>query len=170
MLPTMTDPKLPYSRALASWYHEGLMSALADDVVIRVAVHDAPMEGKPVAAFLFGVLREELGDVAVTEEILEGDKAVVLFETSIHDQKAQGLNVLHFDDSGTIRDLTVFFRRLLHLPSSARSSARAWRPNSDRRLSSCLFQREPSAWPAQCLTGLALVCATASRGSDRDGG
>lgn len=74
------------------------MSALADDVVIRVAVHDAPMEGKQVADFLFGVLSEELGDVSVTEEIIEGDKAVVLFETSIQDQKAQGLNVLQFDD------------------------------------------------------------------------
>ena len=91
------------------------MAALAGEVVIRVAVHDAPMEGKRVADFLFGVLSEELGDVAVTEEILEGDKAVVLFETSIQDQKAQGLNVLHFDDSGRIHDLTVFFRPLASL-------------------------------------------------------
>ncbi len=91
------------------------MAALADEVVIRVAVHDAPLEGKQVADFLFGVLSQELGDVAVTEEIIEGDKAVVLFETSIQDQQAQGLNVLHFDDSGTIRDLTVFFRPLASL-------------------------------------------------------
>ncbi len=91
------------------------MATLADEVVIRVAVHDAPMEGKQVADFLFGVLSEELGDVAVTEEILEGDKAVVLFETSIQDLEAQGLNVLHFDDSGRIRDLTVFFRPLASL-------------------------------------------------------
>ncbi|MDQ4072224.1 MAG: hypothetical protein M3088_05040 [Actinomycetota bacterium] len=111
----MTDLRLPYSRALASWDHDGLMSALADEVVIRVAVHDAPMEGKQVADFLFGVLSEELGAVTVTEEIVEASKAVVLFETSIQDQKAQGLNVLHFDDSGTIADLTVFFRPLASL-------------------------------------------------------
>lgn len=111
----MTEPRLAYSRALASWDHEGLMSALADEVVIRVAVHDAPMEGKQVADFLFGVLREELGDIALTEEIIEGDKAVVLFETSIQEQKAQGLNVLHLDDSNSVRDLTVFFRPLASL-------------------------------------------------------
>ena len=111
----MGDLRLPYSRALGSWNHEGLMSALADDVVIRVAVHDAPMEGKQVADFLFGVLSDELSDVAVTEEIVEGDKAVVLFETSIQDQNAQGLNVLHFDNSGRIGDLTVFFRPLASL-------------------------------------------------------
>ena len=111
----MVDLRLPYSRALASWDHDGLMSALADDVVIRVAVHDAPMESKQVADFLFGVLAEELGEMAVTEEILEEDKAVVLFETSIQGQRAQGLNVLHFDEAGTIRDLTVFFRPLASL-------------------------------------------------------
>ncbi len=86
------------------------MATLADEVVIRVAVHDAPMEGKQVADFLFGVLSEELGQVVVTDEILEGGRAVVLFDTSIQDHKAQGLNVLHFDDSGRIHDLTVFFR------------------------------------------------------------
>ena len=115
MLLQMNDARLPYSRALASWDHEGLVSALADEVVIRVAVHDAPMEGKQVADFLFGVLSEELGDVTVTEEILEGDKAVVLFETSIQDQRAQCLNVLHFDDSEKVCDLTVFFRPLASL-------------------------------------------------------
>ena len=91
------------------------MSALADEVVIRMAVHNAPMQGKPVADFLFGVLSEELGEVTVTEEIIEGNRAVVLFETSIQDQKAQGLNVLHFDDNRTIADLTVFFRPLASL-------------------------------------------------------
>ncbi|HEV2773465.1 MAG TPA: hypothetical protein VGV57_11695 [Thermoleophilaceae bacterium] len=30
-------------------------------------------------------------------------------------QKAQGLNVLHFNEAGTIRDLTVFFRPLASL-------------------------------------------------------
>jgi hypothetical protein len=115
MLPAMADLRLPYSRALASWDHDGLMAALADDVVIRVAVHDAPMESKQVADFLFGVLAEELAPIDVTEEILEGDTGVVLFETSIQGQKAQGLNVVHFDESGTVRDLTVFFRPLASL-------------------------------------------------------
>ena len=89
-----------------------MLSSLADDVVIRVAVHDAPMESKQVADFLFGVLAEELGQVTVTDEILEGDRAVVLFETSIQGQSAQGLNVLRFDEAGLISDLTVFFRPL----------------------------------------------------------
>ena len=111
----MAEGRLPYSRALASWDHEALVAALADDIVIRVAVHDQPMQGKDVADFLFGVLAEELGAMALTDEIIEGDKAVVLFETSIGEMKAQGLNVLQLDQSGTVRDLTVFFRPLASL-------------------------------------------------------
>ena len=38
-----------------------MMAALADDVVISVAVHDAPMESKQVADFLFGVLATSWG-------------------------------------------------------------------------------------------------------------
>jgi hypothetical protein len=108
----MADLRLPYSQALAAWDHDGVLSSLSDDVVIRVAVHDAPMESKQVADFLFSVLAEELGQVTVTDEILEGERAVVLFETSIQGQGAQGLNVLRFDESGLISDLTVFFRPL----------------------------------------------------------
>ncbi|MDQ3893835.1 MAG: hypothetical protein M3292_04095 [Actinomycetota bacterium] len=107
--------RLSYTDALEAWDTSGILDAFADDVVIHVAVHDAPMRGKDVADFLFGVLREELGEMNVTDEILEDDKAVVLFETSIDDTSAQGLNVIRLDRSGAIRELTVFFRPLAAL-------------------------------------------------------
>ncbi len=37
------------------------------------------------------------------------------FETSIQDLAAQGLNVIRMDESGRIRELTVFFRPLATL-------------------------------------------------------
>jgi ketosteroid isomerase-like protein len=111
----MTEARLPYSRALAAFDHEALMATLADDVVIRVAVHDEPLQGKDVADFLFGVLREELDELRITDEIVEGDKAVVLFETSIREMSAQGLNVVEHGDDGRVHGLTVFFRPLAAL-------------------------------------------------------
>ena len=111
----MSVDRLPYSRALSTWNHDGIMSSLADDVVIRVAVHDQAMQGKPTADFLFGVLREELDHLRLTDEIVEDDKAVVLFEASLRGQPAQGLNVLEMDKFGLVRDLTVFFRPLSSL-------------------------------------------------------
>jgi hypothetical protein len=69
------------------------------------------MHGRETAQFLFGVLSEELGSMHVTSEILEGDRAVVLFETELRGTPAQGLNVIE-SSAGQIYDLTVFFRPL----------------------------------------------------------
>ena len=107
--------RLRYTNALASWDHDELMGSMADDVVIRVAVHDQVMQGRQTADFLFGVLREELDQLLITDEIAEDDKGVVLFDTSLRGQPAQGLNVLHLDEAGLVRDLTVFFRPLRSL-------------------------------------------------------
>jgi hypothetical protein len=86
--------RLRYSDALEGWDKAGILAALAEDVVIHVAVHDALMQGKEIADFLFGVLAEELGEMRISDEIVEGGKAVVLFETTIEGLSAQGLNVI----------------------------------------------------------------------------
>ena len=111
----MAARRLSYTGALEAWDKDAILDALSDDVVVHVAVHDAPMQGKDVADFLFGVLREELQEPRVTDEIVEDSKAVVLFETSIEGMAAQGLNVLQLDESGAIGELTVFFRPLAAL-------------------------------------------------------
>ena len=81
-------------------------------MVIRVAVHDEPMHGREVAQFLFGVLARELSPPRLTDEIVEGDRAVGLFETAVRERPAQGLNVVALDGSGRVGELTVFFRPL----------------------------------------------------------
>ena len=120
----MSAWRLDYTAALERWDTEGIVGALADDVVIRVAVHDAPMQGKDTARFLFGVLSQELGPLRPSGEIIEGRRAVVLFETAIGDRGAQGLNVLELDGAGSIRDLTVFFRPLESLAAIAEAVGR----------------------------------------------
>ncbi len=108
----MAGLRLDYSRALAEFDPERIVDSLAEDVVIAVAVHDAPMAGKDVARFLFGVLSEELKDFRVTDELIEADSAVVLFGAKIRGRAAQGLNVVRLDADGQVRELTVFFRPL----------------------------------------------------------
>ena len=107
--------RLAYSDALERWDTDAITAALRDDVVIYVAVHDEPMRGKDVARFLFGVLRDELSEIKLTDEIIEHDRAVVLFETGIQGLAAQGLNVIRLDEDNQIRELTVFFRPLATL-------------------------------------------------------
>lgn len=104
-----------YSRALQAFDAAAIVRSLSDDVTIRVAVHDEPLRGKDTAAFLFGVLTEELTSFGLVDELVEGNKSVVVFETSLREQPAQGLNVISHRPDGLVGELVVFFRPLAAL-------------------------------------------------------
>jgi hypothetical protein len=104
-----------YSQALAAFEPEAIVTALSDDVTILVAVHDQPLQGKDTAAFLFGVLTQELTPFRLVQEIVEAQQSVVLFETTLRGQRADGLNVVAVGPDGLVSELTVFFRPLAAL-------------------------------------------------------
>jgi hypothetical protein len=108
-------PRTPYSSALAAFDHAAILGSLSEDVTIHVAVHDEPLRGKETADFLFGVLIDELSPFQLVEEIVEGDKSVVLFDTALRGEAAHGLNIAHHTASGLVDELTVFFRPLAAL-------------------------------------------------------
>lgn len=111
----MIAGRTAYSQALAAFDAAAIVASLSDDVTIRVAVHDEPLRGKDTAAFLFGVLTQELAPFRLAGEIVEGDKSVVWFETSLRGQRAYGLNVVACQADGLVGELTVFFRPLAAL-------------------------------------------------------
>jgi hypothetical protein len=111
----MPDGRTTYSRALVAFDQGAILASLSDDVTIRVAVHDEPLRGKETADFLFGVLTQELTPFELVGEIVEADKSVVLFETSLRGERAYGLNMVEYQPDGLVRDLTVFFRPLAAL-------------------------------------------------------
>jgi hypothetical protein len=61
-----------YSQALATFDPEAIVASLSDEITIRVAVHDQPLQGNDTAAFLFGVLTQELTPFRLVEEIVGG--------------------------------------------------------------------------------------------------
>ncbi|MEY9964828.1 hypothetical protein ABIA33_002870 [Streptacidiphilus sp. MAP12-16] len=111
----MARGRSAYSQALSTFDQAAILASLSDDVTIRVAVHDEPLSGKDTADFLFGVLTEELAPFELVEEIIEGDKSVILFETSLRGVPAHGLNVVAYRPDGLVGELTVFFRPLAAL-------------------------------------------------------
>jgi hypothetical protein len=108
----MVSGRTSYSQALAAFDPAAIVASLSDEVTIWVAVHDEPLRGKDTARFLFGVLTQELTPFELTEEIVEGGKSVVLFETSLRGQRAHGLNVVTYQPGGLVTELVVFFRPL----------------------------------------------------------
>jgi hypothetical protein len=111
----MITGRTTYSQALAAFEPASILACLSDEVTIRVAVHDEPIRGKDTAAFLFGVLTQELTPFKLVEEIVEEEKSVVLFETSLRGEPAHGLNVVEYRPDGLVGELTVFFRPLAAL-------------------------------------------------------
>jgi hypothetical protein len=93
-LAKVTAGRTAYSQALGSFDQASILVTLSEKVTIRVAVHDEPLRGKDTAAFLFGVLTQELAPFQLTREIVEHNTSVVLFETSLRGRKAHGLNVV----------------------------------------------------------------------------
>ena len=89
-----------YSQALAAFDQAAIVATFSEDVTIRVAVHDQPLRGKDTAGFLFAVLTQELTPFRLVEEIVEGNRSVVLFETSLRGAPAQGLNVVEYESDG----------------------------------------------------------------------
>lgn len=104
-----------YSQALGAFDPEAIVATLGDEVTILVAVHDQPLRGKDTAAFLFGVLTQELTPFRLVGEIVEADQSVVLFETTLRGHRADGLNVVGVGPDGLVSELTVFFRPLAAL-------------------------------------------------------
>ena len=80
------------------------MNGLAPDAHLGRTIQD-----------VLGALGEELAGVTIDREIVEGDQAVVLFETRLDGVAAQGLNHLELTADGRVRALTVFFRPLASL-------------------------------------------------------
>jgi hypothetical protein len=106
------QPSLPYSRTLEASDSKGLLALLARDVVIRLAVHDHPMEGKGVARVLLPVFLEDFERIRVTDEIVDGRRAAVIFSATVDGRSIEVLTLLRHDDAGLIDEVRLFLRPL----------------------------------------------------------
>ncbi len=110
------------AQALASADAHAAVQTMAQDVTLRVAVHDAPFEGRAAAdQILTAVLDGALHDIEAVETIEGSDAAVWLFTAGVagYPDRADGLLVSRLDGSGLISDLTVFLRPLAALAALA---------------------------------------------------
>lgn len=110
------------AQALASADAAAVVETMAQDVTLRVAVHDAPFQGRAAATqILTAVLDGALHDIEVVETIEGRGPAVLMFTTGVAGNagRAHGLLVIRPDGSGRISDLTVYLRPLAALMALA---------------------------------------------------
>lgn len=106
-----------WERYLAGDLPEGLESLLADDVVFYSPIVYTPQRGKAVTLLYLQAAAQALpgaGDQAFryTKKVLDGQVAVLEFETSIDGKYVNGVDIIRCDDAGLIVEFRVLIRPL----------------------------------------------------------
>jgi hypothetical protein len=101
----------PLRAAFEARDHDALMKAIAPDFVLNSPILEVPFAGIDEASDLFAVMLEELWPLTYLDEI-PGDPHVLHFTGEIRGKRLEGVDLLHFDDEGRVKEMTVFFRPL----------------------------------------------------------
>ena len=115
------------AQALTAEDAAAVVATMAEDVTLRVAVHDEPFEGVSAATQILGaVLDGVLRHIEVVDTIGGSDAAALMFTAQVanHPGRADGLLVVRPDEGGRIADLTVFLRPLAALQAFAEEMGR----------------------------------------------
>ncbi|MEV6131119.1 nuclear transport factor 2 family protein [Streptomyces violaceusniger] len=91
-----------------------------EDIRLYSPVKFTPFEGKPLVLGLFGVLLRTfedfryVGDYTGTAQTstdgTSAASAVLVFRARVADKEIHGIDLLHFDDDGRIKEFTVMVR------------------------------------------------------------
>ncbi len=89
-----------------------LAAQLADDAVFHSPVVHSPQDGKAKVMLYLLSAAKVLGNDSFTyiREIVEGNDALLEFTSEIDGIKINGIDLIHFDDDGKIKDFKVMVR------------------------------------------------------------
>jgi hypothetical protein len=71
-----------------------------------------PYEGRDAMRAVLGAVVQIFEDFRYTDQVEDGDTAILIFEARVGDRQLNGVDILRFDDDGKIRELTVMIRPL----------------------------------------------------------
>jgi hypothetical protein len=90
---------------------DNIVDSFAENAVLHSPVSFKPVEGRAAIQSLLTVLLEVFDDFQYTDQ-LESDEGTrgLIFRARVGDRELEGLDLLRFDDSDLIRDITVMIR------------------------------------------------------------
>jgi hypothetical protein len=89
-----------------------MVDTLAPDVVFRSPVISSPFRGPEEVRELFQIVLEDFQDVEFTDELVGDGTRALFFSARVRGRPLQGVQVLHLDEQGKIRELRVIARPL----------------------------------------------------------
>jgi hypothetical protein len=106
----MSNP-ITFRKAVEAGDLDEMMAQFAEDAVLHSPVTFKPFEGKAAIRQLLTILFETFQDFRYTDELeAEDGTRALIFRSRVGDRDLQGLDLIRFDESGLIRDLTVMIR------------------------------------------------------------
>jgi hypothetical protein len=117
-LPDPTSPtgreatsRSAFRRAVEAHDLERMMALFAEDAVLHSPITFQPFEGRAAVRQLLGIVLEVFQGFRYTDELAAADGTLALvFRARVRDRECEGIDLVRFDASGAIRDLTVFVR------------------------------------------------------------
>ena len=94
---------------------DAMIGTLAPDVVFRSPLISETFEGRDQVADLFRALADAFlfeGNTRYTDQLVDGDTAMLVFWVNVNGQPVQGVDLLKHDGEGKIKEMTVFLRPL----------------------------------------------------------
>ncbi|MGD8510655.1 MAG: nuclear transport factor 2 family protein, partial [Gammaproteobacteria bacterium] len=89
----------------------GMIDLFRADAVLYSPVSFQPFRGKKAIGGLLFVLMEVFEDFRYTDELdAEDGTQALVFQAGVGGRELQGVDLLRFDDTGRIRELTVLVR------------------------------------------------------------
>ncbi|MET8684771.1 nuclear transport factor 2 family protein [Streptomyces sp. NPDC004732] len=99
---------------------DALEELFTPDVRFYSPVKFTPFEGRPMVLGLFGVLLRTFedfryvgayaGEAQTSADGTEAESDVLLFRTTVNGKEIHGIDLLHFDEEGRIKEFTVMVR------------------------------------------------------------
>jgi len=109
-------------RGLAAWHAymagggdpEALKALLAEDAVFHSPVVHTPQEGRDKVFAYLHAASHALGgdDFRYLREIVDGDQAMLEFQTELDGIQINGVDIIRWDSEGKIKDFKVMVRPL----------------------------------------------------------
>jgi ketosteroid isomerase-like protein len=89
---------------------DALRELLAEDVVFNSPVAHKPYRGREIVAQVLVFAAATFEDFRYVDEVVDGDRAALIFRARIGDRELQGLDFVHTDADGLVDELTVMVR------------------------------------------------------------
>lgn len=109
----------PYRTAWRTRDLDRWADALAPDVVMHSPILTTPFEGREAAIELFGVLFDVLGEVEITDELVDGDSRAFFWQANIGASRIEGVDLVRSNQDDKIFEIKVLIRPLVDIATFA---------------------------------------------------